>query len=72
MVLFTFSTALSTPLPPYQVASVSRSSSASNWPVDAPDGTMARPMAPDSRTTSASTVGLPRESSTWRAPMKSI
>ena len=29
-----------------------------------PDGTMARPVAPDSSTTSTSTVGLPRESST--------
>ena len=36
-------------------------------PVDAPDGTMARPTVPSSRVTSHSTVGLPRESSTWRA-----
>jgi 1-acyl-sn-glycerol-3-phosphate acyltransferase len=35
-------------------------------PVDAPEGTMARPWAPLSRNTSTSTVGLPRESRTWR------
>src|SRR5262245_65192111 len=56
------STALSTPLPPYRVLSPSRSSSASREPVEAPDGTAARPMTPDSSNTSASTVGLPRES----------
>ena len=44
----------------------SRSSTASCTPVDAPDGTIARPNAPDSSRTSTSTVGLPRESSTWR------
>ncbi len=32
-----------------------------------PDGTAARPVAPESRITSASTVGLPRESRIWRA-----
>ena len=31
------------------------------------DGTAARPVAPESRMTSTSTVGLPRESNTWRA-----
>ena len=31
------------------------------------DGTMARPFAPESRKTSTSTVGLPRESKTSRA-----
>src|SRR6185295_10008581 len=36
---------------------------ASRLPVDAPEGTAARPMTPDSSRTSASTVGLPRESS---------
>src|ERR1700719_3596020 len=35
---------------------------ASCSPVEAPEGTAARPSAPPSRTTSASTVGLPRES----------
>ena len=42
--------------------SPSRSSSASRVPVEAPDGTAARPTAPDSSVTSTSTVGLPRES----------
>ena len=42
--------------------SPSRSSSASRSPVDAPDGTAARPNAPPSSVTSTSTVGLPRES----------
>ena len=45
----------------------SRSSMASNSPVDAPDGTAARPGAPERRTSSTSTVGLPRESRIWRA-----
>src|ERR1700723_4786056 len=35
---------------------------ASCSPVDAPEGTAARPTAPPSTWTSASTVGLPRES----------
>src|SRR5512140_3595240 len=35
---------------------------ASRVPVDAPEGTAARPITPDSSSTSASTVGLPRES----------
>ena len=35
--------------------------------VEAPEGTTARPSAPPPRITSASTVGLPRESMTWRA-----
>ena len=35
-------------------------------PVEAPDGAQALPQAPDSRYTSASTVGLPRESITSR------
>ena len=45
----------------------SRSSTASCTPVDAPEGTAARPTAPDSSSTSTSTVGLPRESRIWRA-----
>ena len=45
----------------------SRSSTASNSPVEAPDGTAARPRAPPSSSTSTSTVGLPRESRIWRA-----
>src|SRR5579864_8456287 len=61
-----FSTAWRTPLPRYRDLSASRSSSASCSPVDAPEGTAARPSVPSSRITSASTVGLPRESMTWR------
>ena len=45
----------------------SRSSTASYSPVDAPEGTSARPTAPDSSSTSTSTVGLPRESRICRA-----
>ena len=48
------------------LASPSRSSTASWAPVEAPDGTAARPSAPDSSPTSTSTVGLPRESRIWR------
>src|SRR5262249_61337932 len=53
-------TALRPPLPPYRALSPPRSSPASCAPVDAPDGTAARPRAPSSRVTSTSTVGLPR------------
>src|SRR5262245_3258790 len=42
---------------------------ASCSPVDAPDGTAARPSAPEARRTSTSTVGLPRESMISRAVM---
>src|SRR6476646_8305522 len=62
MIRLTLPTAFRTPLPPYRAASPSRSSSASRSPVDAPDGTAARPNAPPSRVTSTSTVGFPRES----------
>src|SRR5215218_1716192 len=68
----TFWTARATPFPPHADASPSRSSTASNAPVEAPDGTAARPNAPDSRTTSTSTVGFPRESSTCRARTSEI
>ena len=64
---FTFSTARRTPLPRYELGSPSRSSTASNRPVDAPEGTAARPRDPEARTTSTSTVGFPRESRIWRA-----
>ena len=47
--------------------SPSRSSTASNFPVEAPEGTAALPAAPDSSSTSTSTVGLPRESRIVRA-----
>src|SRR6185295_4629501 len=46
--------------------SPSRSSIASFSPVEAPDGTAARPLAPLSSATSASIVGFPRESKIWR------
>jgi hypothetical protein len=45
---------------------------ASREPVDAPEGTAARPMTPDSSRTSASTVGLPRESRISRATTSTI
>src|SRR5213593_4555009 len=63
----TLLTARLTPLPPYRCVSPSRSSSASRLPVEAPEGTAARPQAPDSSWTSASTVGYPRESRISRA-----
>src|SRR5205823_3260815 len=44
-----------------------RSSTASWAPVEAPEGTAARPVAPSSRLTSTSTVGLPRLSRISRA-----
>jgi hypothetical protein len=52
--------------------SPSRSSIASREPVEAPEGTAARPMTPDSSRTSASTVGLPRESRISRATTSTI
>src|SRR4051812_4545724 len=63
----TLLTARVTPFPPHAALSPSRSSSASCTPVDAPDGTAARPNAPLPSCTSTSTVGLPRESRIWRA-----
>ena len=65
----TLPTAVSTPLPPYRRLSPSRSSIASYAPVDAPEGTAARPVAPFSSRTSTSTVGFPRESRISRAQM---
>jgi hypothetical protein len=59
---FTFATAFVTALPAHALPP-SRSSTASNSPVEAPEGTAARPAAPDFRSTSTSTVGFPRESS---------
>src|SRR4051812_41227008 len=67
----TFPTARVTPLP-FHALPPSRSSTASNSPVEAPDGTAARPLAPERRMTSTSTVGLPRESRIWRAWIFSI
>ena len=65
--LFTWPTAFKTPLPPKRSLSPSRSSTASCSPVEAPDGTNARPKPPSSVYNSTSTVGLPRESKTSRA-----
>src|SRR6185369_2036714 len=65
-------TACNTPLPPYRLGSPSLSSTASFSPVDAPEGTSAEPVVPSSRTTLASTVGLPRESNTSAAPILRI
>ena len=62
---FTWATARPTPFPAH-ASPPSRSSTASCSPVEAPEGTAAAPNAPESRPTSTSTVGLPRESSTWR------
>src|SRR6266508_351038 len=45
---------------------------ASNLPVLAPEGTIARPLEPSSRPTSHSRVGFPRESRTSRARTSSI
>ena len=56
---FTFLTAFRVPLPRYLALSPSLNSTASKAPVDAPDGTIALPSAPLSKTTSTSTVGLP-------------
>ena len=54
------------------LASPSRSSSASNAPVEAPDGTAARAIVPSSRPISTSTVGFPRESRISRATIPSM
>ena len=61
--VFMFSTAFVTPFPQYLALSPSLSSSASNSPVDAPLGAVPLPTVPSARTTSASTVGFPLESS---------
>src|SRR5262245_25598573 len=62
MALLILETAFDTPFPIQRFLSPSRSSIASFSPVEAPDGTAARPLAPLSSVTSASTVGFPRES----------
>ena len=67
----TFATARVTPLP-CQRSPPSRSSFASNSPVEAPEGTAAWPCAPERRPISTSTVGLPRLSRIWRAWTRSI
>ena len=53
-----------TPFPLYLLGSLSLSSTASNLPVEAPDGTIPRADIPESKKTSASTVGFPLESNT--------
>src|SRR4029077_4730090 len=60
--LLLLATAFETPFPIQRFLSPSRSSIASFSPVEAPDGTAARPRAPLSSVTSASIVGFPRES----------
>ncbi len=50
----------------------SRSSVASNSPVEAPEGTAARPVDPERSAMSTSTVGLPRLSRICRAWTVSI
>src|SRR5512141_2180744 len=45
---------------------------ASRLPVEAPEGTAARPMVPDSSSTSHSTVGLPRLSRISRPTMSTM
>jgi hypothetical protein len=45
---------------------------ASREPVEAPEGTAARPMTPDSSSTSHSTVGLPRLSRISRPTMSTM
>ena len=67
MIVFTFSTAFKTPLPKYLKGSPSRNSKASFSPVDAPEGTDASALMPESRVTCAATVGVPRESRISRA-----
>ena len=65
-------TALNTPAPENRFGSPSRNSVASWAPVDAPEGTDALPTLPSARSTSASTVGRPRESKISRPRTRSI
>ena len=67
----TASTAPSTPKPPKR-SPPSRSSTASLEPVERPDGTSARPRAPQASSTSTCTVGRPRQSRTSRALIEMI
>ena len=53
--------AAATPLPPKRL-SLSLSSHASNFPVDAPEGTDASPFVPSEKHISQKTVGVPLES----------
>ena len=72
MTLLILVTALVTPFPIHRFLSPSRNSMASFLPVDAPEGTAARPSAPLSSVTSTSTVGFPRESKICRALISRI
>ena len=71
ILLFTLPIAFSTPLPDNRLPP-SRNSTASFSPVEAPEGTAARPMIPLDSVTSTSTVGFPRESKISRALTFSI
>jgi len=51
----------------YYVSKGSATFTIDGAPVEAPEGTAARPMLPSSSVTSTSTVGLPRLSRIWRA-----
>ena len=59
---WTDSAAARTPRPPYRPGSPSRRSTASPLPVEAPDGTPARPLVPSEKVTATCSVGRPRES----------
>ena len=61
IILLTLLTAFSTLLP-QKLSLLSRSSTASKSPFEAPDGTAATPEFPEFKTTSTSIVGFPRES----------
>jgi hypothetical protein len=60
--VFTFSQAFNTPFPTKRFLSPSRNSTASCIPVEAPEGTAARPIIFLEVNTSTSTVGFPLES----------
>ena len=70
--MFTFSTAFKTPFPIYLDGSPSLNSTASNAPVEAPDGTKATPSLPSNVSTVTCTVGFPLESNTSKAFTLSI
>ena len=67
ILLLIFTKAFETSLPCSAVP-MSRKSTASRCPRDAPAGAIALPIEPSVKTTSTSTVGLPRESQT-RLPL---
>src|ERR1700678_2038028 len=63
----TLAQALRTPLPLYRFLSRSRSSIASRFPVEAPDGILAVALTPLDRIAVTASVGFPRESRISRA-----